>query len=303
MMIAQLTAASLALVVASSAAAQFDAATLHRADSLYAAKQWSAAASGYESLVRAAPDSARLWYRLGIAASNAHDDARAANAFVRAAAIGRNPLAVYNAGALLARTGRKDTALVWMRRAATFGAFSPDAFARDEDFASLRDDPRFAAVLDSARYNFEPCSHDENARRFDFWVGEWSVRSAYGQPVGESSIQRVSGGCAVLENWTGGTGGTGKSLNFYNKDARQWQQYWVGQGNDQVQFTTSEWRGPTLTFHAAVAQPDGTRLLRRLSFTPVARDTVRQFAERSTDGGATWTTDYDFYYARKSSQP
>ena len=272
---ATLALAPLMLLAMPHAAAAQSAATppiytmIRLADSLYRAKQWDAAADAY----------------------------------VRAATTGRSPLAVYNAGAVLARLGRADTALVWLRRAAALGMFSPDAFAGDSDLVALRGDARFAAVVDSARASWEPCARDENARRFDFWVGEWSVRNAQGRPVGQSSIQRVSGGCAVLENWTGGTGGTGKSLNFYNKDARQWQQYWVGQGNDQVQFTTSEWRGPTLTFHAAVAQPDGTRLLRRLSFTPVARDTVRQFAERSTDGGATWTTDYDFYYARKSSQP
>jgi hypothetical protein len=220
-------------------------------------------------------------------------------AFVLAARSGRNPYAVYNAGAVLARGGRADTALVWLRRAASLGVFSPDAFARDSDLARLRGDARFAAVLDSARASFEPCTRDADARRFDFWVGEWSVRNALGQPVGESSIQRVSGGCAILESWTGGTGVVGKSLNFYNHDAGQWQQYWVGQQGDQIQFTTSEWHGPTLTFHATMTQRDGSRAAKRLSFTPVASDTVRQFSETSADGGRTWTTEYDFYYARK----
>jgi hypothetical protein len=230
----------------------------------------------------------------------AGDLAGAADAYVKVAAAGRSAIATYNAGAVLARLGRSDTALVWLRRAAALGLFSPDAFARDSDLVRLRGDARFAAVLDSARAAFEPCVRDANARRFDFWVGEWSVRSAYGQPVGESSIQRVSGGCAILENWTGGTGVVGKSLNFYNTDIGQWQQYWVGQQGDQVQFTTSEWHGPTLTFHAVTTQRGGGRVQNRLSFTPVAADTVRQFSETSSDGGKTWTTQYDFYYARKA---
>jgi hypothetical protein len=289
---------ALSLLVAPVLGAQ--AAQIRRADSLYAAQQWAAAASSYDALVRAAPDSFRLWYRLGMAASMARDDARAAEAFVQAARSGRNPYAVYNAGALLARSGRADTALVWLRRAASLGVFAPDAFARDSDFVTLRGDARFAAVLDSARASWEPCASDADARRFDFWVGEWSVRNALGQPVGESSIQRVSGGCAILENWTGGTGVVGKSLNFYNHDTHQWQQYWVGQQGDQVQFTTSEWRGPTLMFHAVTTQRGGARVQNRLSFTPVAADTVRQFSETSSDGGKTWTTQYDFLYARKA---
>jgi hypothetical protein len=288
---------ALPLLLASTVGAQ--PAQIRRADSLFAAKQWGAAASSYDTLVRAAPDSFRLWYRLGMAASMTRDDGRAADAFVQAARSGRNPYAVYNAGAVLARSGRADTALVWLRRAASLGVFAPDAFARDSDFAALRGDARFAAVLDSARASWEPCAADANARRFDFWVGEWRVRNAYGQPVGESSIQRVSGGCAILENWSGGTGVVGKSLNFYNHDTSQWQQYWVGQQGDQVLFTTSEWSGPTLVFHATTTQRGGARVQSRLSFTPVAPDTVRQFSETSSDGGRTWTTQYDFYYGRK----
>ncbi|AHG93745.1 TPR repeat-containing protein (plasmid) [Gemmatirosa kalamazoonensis] len=268
---ATLALAQLVLLAVPHAARAQSAATppiytmIRLADSLYRAKRWDAAADAY----------------------------------VRAATTGRSPLAVYNAGAVLARLGRADTALVWLRRAAALGVFSPDAFAGDSDLVALRGDARFAAVLDSARASWEPCARDENARRFDFWIGEWSVRNAQGRPVGQSSIQRVSGGCAILENWTGGTGVVGKSLNFYNHDTKQWQQYWVGQQGDQVLFTTSDWHGPTLTFHATTTDPSGTRALKRLSFTPVARDTVRQFSETSSDGGRTWSTEYDFYYARR----
>ena len=102
----------------------------------------------------------------------AGDLAAAADAYVKVAAAGRSALATYNAGAVLARLGRTDTALVWLRRAASLGLFSPDAFARDSDLVRLRDDARFAALLDSARASWEPCARSADARRFDFWVGE-----------------------------------------------------------------------------------------------------------------------------------
>ena len=63
--------------------------------------------------------------------------------------------------------------------------------------------------------------------------------------------------------------------------------------------TSACWSGPTLVFHATTTQRGGARVQSRLSFTPVAADTVRQFSETSSDGGRTWTTQYDFYYARK----
>jgi len=43
----------------------------------------------------------------------------------------------------------------------------------------------------------------------------------------------------------------------------------------------------------------GGKILRRLTFFNLGADRVRQFSERSTDGGKTWTVGYDFTYVRK----
>lgn len=39
--------------------------------------------------------------------------------------------------------------------------------------------------------------------------------------------------------------------------------------------------------------------MRRLTFTKISEDKVRQFGERSNDGGSTWTVEYDLEYRRK----
>lgn len=147
----------------------------------------------------------------------------------------------------------------------------------------------------------EPCAADSNARRFDFWIGDWDVQTPQGQPAGRNVIERVSGGCALLENWTAPNGSTGKSLNTWNRRLRRWQQYWVGQFGDVTEFRESEWVGPSLVYYADDALPDGSAIRRRLTFTPIARDTVRQHGERSADGGRTWTTEYDLRYVRRGS--
>src|SRR5215208_1820378 len=54
-----------------------------------------------------------------------------------------------------------------------------------------------------------PCEGDANRRRLDFWIGEWNVENKAGQPAGQSSVQSVSAGCALLENWTARNGSTG----------------------------------------------------------------------------------------------
>jgi hypothetical protein len=43
----------------------------------------------------------------------------------------------------------------------------------------------------------------------------------------------------------------------------------------------------------------GARISTRLTFFPLAPDKVRQLAEATTDGGKTWTTNYDLIYTRR----
>jgi hypothetical protein len=142
-----------------------------------------------------------------------------------------------------------------------------------------------------------PCANDAERHRFDFWIGEWEVTTKSGTPQGKSVIQSVSGGCALLENWTSARGGNGKSLNAYNPEFRQWQQYWIGQDGLVSEFRSSQFDGKRLTFfNKSETKPDS---IGRLTFTPVDSATVRQHGETSADGGKTWTTSFDLYYHRR----
>ena len=144
-----------------------------------------------------------------------------------------------------------------------------------------------------------PCQSDPDSHRFDFWIGEWDVTPANTTTVvGHSIVQSVSSGCALLENWTAGNGGDGKSLNAYNRGTRQWQQFWVGSGGAVTEYRESSWRGDTLVFLAHSRGAQGA-YLQRLSFSRLDPNTVRQFGEISTDDGKTWTIGYDFRYHRK----
>ena len=50
---------------------------------------------------------------------------------------------------------------------------------------------------------------------------------------------------------------------------------------------------------SVVAQPTGLALYRHLQFFKLREDGVRQFSQGSTDGGKTWSMEYDFTYVRK----
>jgi hypothetical protein len=145
-----------------------------------------------------------------------------------------------------------------------------------------------------------PCAAPAERHRFDFWIGEWEVSTQGGTRVGSSVVQSVSGGCALLENWTSARGGQGKSLNAYNPAVGQWQQYWIGQDGNPTEYRESTWAAASLVLRAHV-RAAGTNPASelRLTFSPIDSATVRQLGERSTDGGTTWSTTYDFLYHRK----
>ena len=145
-----------------------------------------------------------------------------------------------------------------------------------------------------------PCADAAERHRFDFWIGEWDVTTQGGTPVGSSVVQSVSGGCALLENWTSARGGHGKSLNAYNPAVGQWQQYWIGQDGNPIEYRESTWAGASIVFRAhvpAAAKSPATEM--RLTFTPVDSSTVQQHGESSADGGGSWATTYLFLYHRK----
>ena len=269
------------------------------ADARFARGDYAGAAAGYQRIVRDQPASPRGWMRLGFAREKLGDHAAAADAFEHAVSLGATAVALYNAAAARARNGQRDRALELLGRAGATGAFSADFLAHDSAFAPVRDDARFRAALDTATRASTPCASDPDARRFDFWIGEWDVRTAQGFPAGRSSIVAVSGQCALLESWTSVFGTSGKSLNGYNRALGQWQQFWIGQDRTVTEYRSSSWDGPSLVFLAAAAPGDTTRTLQRLTFTPLSHDLVRQHGERSTDGGKSWGTTYDLYYQRR----
>ena len=76
------------------------------------------------------------------------------------------------------------------------------------------------------RNDKSPCSAPEH-HQFDFWIGHWEVFLPNGNKAGENRIESIEGGCALLEQWSGARGPTGKSLNIYDALRRTWHQTWV----------------------------------------------------------------------------
>ncbi len=148
-----------------------------------------------------------------------------------------------------------------------------------------------------------PCSKPE-FRQFDFWVGEWEAFSPNGNKSGDSKISIIIDSCVILEEWTGtinqGITYKGKSFNSYNVATKQWQQTWTDNTGNTTEFLRGEGSDGKIVYYAdRVTDAKGNIFKRRLTFTKLDNDKVRQFGEMSTDGGTTWKVEYDLEYRRK----
>lgn len=134
-------------------------------------------------------------------------------------------------------------------------------------------------------------------RQFDFWVGDWSV-AVGGKHAGDNRIDKILGGCALLENWTGGGGMSGKSLNFYDPVREQWHQTWVDDRGGSLALDGT-FTGGSMVLSGTKQLKAGKATLNRITWTALPSNQVRQVWETSGDGGKSWTVAFDGLYTRK----
>ncbi len=160
----------------------------------------------------------------------------------------------------------------------------------------------FSSVITQAQSSL--CTN-KTCRAFDFWVGEWEAFGVNGQKAGDSKISLILDSCVILEEWTNvgqqsGIVFQGKSFNLYNTASKQWQQTWVDNTGNTTEFLRGESsEGQIIFFADKVIDNKGKQFMRKLTFTKITPDKVRQLGEMSTDTGATWTIEYDLEYRRK----
>lgn len=234
-----------------------------------------------------AADDARAIYARAVAAHQAGKPKDAIPLYERALALGlNNPMARYNLACAWALTGEREKALGALETLVSRGFDDGDVLEKDGDLAALRGDPRFVAAVAAARRNKAPCKAAPEFRQLDFWVGEWEVRDATGQTIGESRVEKLLGECVLLESWTDRRGRQGKSFNLWDAREKVWRQVWVDDFG-----ALREYRG-VLDGRSLRYERAGTRM----TFTPLDGGRVRQHIETSADGGKSWTTGFDGTY-------
>ena len=142
-----------------------------------------------------------------------------------------------------------------------------------------------------------PCSAPA-AHRLDFWIGQWEVKNPSGGLEGHNRIEKILGGCAILENWTEADGSEGKSLFYFDAPGGRWKQVWItdaGQFKEKAEVKDAP---EGVRFQGEIPLRDGRRLQDRTTLTTLPDGRVRQVIEQSADGGATWRA-WEGLYTRR----
>lgn len=148
------------------------------------------------------------------------------------------------------------------------------------------------------------CAGPEHGQ-FDFWVGRWDVYpTGKDALVAHSLIEKLYAGCAIRETWAPLKGGGGGSLSSYVAAERVWRQTWVDSTGGRVEFAGG-WTGEAMVLTGSWpgAVRPGEPALVRMTYSRDVDGRVRQLGEASTDGGATWSVNFDFTYRPADAAP
>jgi ketosteroid isomerase-like protein len=152
-------------------------------------------------------------------------------------------------------------------------------------------------ALDAAASKPLPCSAPAY-RQFDFWLGEWDVFEEGGSKAeARATITSIQSGCGLREQYEGVSGSSGESLSMYDPSPAEWQQTWLS-NRGQVVFIHGTLQGDAMILSGTDDSGGGHRLVRGV-WKPESAG-VRETAERSSDGGKTWTPWFDLSFRKRS---
>lgn len=139
----------------------------------------------------------------------------------------------------------------------------------------------------------------EPHHRFDFWIGDWDVVDPRGDTIGESRIESVSAGCALLENWTSRGGTDGKSINFYDAGTERWHQVWVGGGGLILRLAGGLDAGGAMVLTGEPRETPQGVMRDRITWTPRSDGTVVQKWDVAPVGTDDWRETFRGVYRRR----
>jgi hypothetical protein len=152
-----------------------------------------------------------------------------------------------------------------------------------------------AAILTTAATGPAPCT-DPEYRQFDFFAGDWDTYDIE-SPTKVVARNRVTidlGRCVVREVYQQTDGLVGESFSLYDSTSGTWHQSWVT-NHGGLLLLDGGLEDNRMVLTAKEKTADGTSSLLRGIWWREGKN-VRERAERSKDGGKTWSPVFDIVF-------
>lgn len=268
---------------------------IQEADSLVRNKNFQKAEKLYMEVIKSEPVNNLAIYKLASLYYSEKKYDEAIEYYLKLAP-NKNPNVLYNLACTYSLINNKQEALKYLRLAVNNGFNQVSLLKTDSDLTNIRSEKQFDEIMHSVK----SIENFPESKKFNFWVGEWNVYNPQKQKVGDSKIEKILKGAVILENWEGINGYTGKSFNHFNMDKKKWVQFWVDQNSNSIYFEGNyDSTKKAIVYYSYDHAKDASPFIRRLTFFNLGPNEVRQFSQRSTDNGKTWSTEYDLSYIRK----
>ena len=133
-------------------------------------------------------------------------------------------------------------------------------------------------------------------RQFDFFLGDWDAYdvAAPDRLAARNQVTRILDGCVVHEHYWQRDGLVGESFSLYDAARHRWHQTWVT-NRGALLLLDGALDGDRMVLTAAEpGAKGGTTLLRGV--WQATDSGVHEIAERSSDGGRTWSPLFDIVF-------
>jgi hypothetical protein len=268
-----------------------------KANDYFTEGNWPQVVLAYQAIAKREPQNSNARMRAGIGLLNQSKTMEAIKQLEEAVALGTNPMPLFYLATAYAQANQPEKCFESLDKSFTYGFTSLTLFESDANLAKLKSSTTYEALHQRLLRGVYPCRYSQEARQFDFWIGEWDVKSTTGQAAGRSSIEIILGDCVIFENWTSAApqNYAGKSINLYNNTTGKWMQTWVDDKGAVTEFINGEYIDNKMMF---VTMPDAQNQITRLTFFNLEPNKVRQVFETTNDDGKTWVTTTDLFYHR-----
>ncbi|WP_250459497.1 hypothetical protein [Microbulbifer litoralis] len=135
----------------------------------------------------------------------------------------------------------------------------------------------------------------EAYRQFDFLLGHWEVLDAKGNRLGENRIEKILGGCAIAENWSGRGHHRGRGYSAYDARRQLWNHSWIDNSGLLMVLEGGIHDG-AMIMTGRLQYDLQARERHRVVWQPLGNGHLQRTWQVSGDGGVSWQTAAELLY-------